>query len=95
MKSLISRATVSPMTDRRIDSALFTRRAVKYALSSVRRLCGRIRRADHKIERQNRVNETGDKLTARRMQLDDEELRNLRNENLENEFRELATKITH
>ncbi|KZC14549.1 hypothetical protein WN55_07282 [Dufourea novaeangliae] len=97
MKCLISRMTVSSMTDRRIEGALLTRRAVKNALSSVRRLCGRLHRGvrcrDDMIERQNRVNETGGRLTTLRMHLDEEELRNLRNENLENELREVATKI--
>lgn len=99
MRRQISRVAVSSMTDRRIDSAPLTRRAVKNALSSVRRLCGRLGRGvvrkDDRIERQNLVNEIGIRLTAARMQLDEEELWNSNNENLENELRELAAKIRH
>lgn len=87
----------SSMTDRRMDSGLLSRRTVKNALTSVRGLYGKLRRevarGYDKIDRQNRINEMGVKLTSARMQLDEEELWNLRNENLENELKELAMKI--
>ncbi|OAD55126.1 hypothetical protein WN48_05557 [Eufriesea mexicana] len=99
MKRQISRVTVSSMTDRRIDSGLLARRAIKNALSSVRGLYGKLRRevihGNDRIERQNCVNEMAGRLTAFGMQLDDEEQRNLRNENLENELRELAMKMNN
>ena len=97
MKRQISRITVSSMTDRRIDSGLFTKRAIKNTLSTVRGLYGKLRRevihVNDKIMRQSRVNEIGGRMTAFRMHIDDEELRNLRNENLENELKELAMKM--
>lgn len=88
------------MTDRRIDSGLLARRAIKNALSSVRGLYGKLRRevihGKDRIRRRSCVNETQPELTAASaMQLDDEELRNLRNENLENELRELAMKMNN
>lgn len=95
MKRQISRVTNSSMTDRRIDSGLLARRAIKNALSAVRGLYGRVRRevirGNEQIGWQNCVNEID--LTAFRMRLDNEELRNLRNENMENELKELAMKM--
>ena len=95
MKRQISRVTNSSMTDRRIDSGLLGRRAIKNALSAVRGLYGRVRRevirGNEQIGWQNCVNEID--LTAFRMRLVDEELRNLSNENLENELKELAMKM--
>ncbi|KOC61044.1 hypothetical protein WH47_04309 [Habropoda laboriosa] len=67
----------------------FARRAVKNALSSVRGLYGKLRReVTHGYE----MIEAGGKRTTLRMQMADEELWNLRNENLENELKELAMK---
>lgn len=83
------------MTDRRIDSGLLARRAIKNALSAVRGLYGRVRRevirGNEQIGWKNCVNEID--VTAFRTRPDDEELRNLRNENLENELKELAMKM--
>ncbi|KAK1129454.1 hypothetical protein K0M31_019181 [Melipona bicolor] len=94
MKRRISRAIVSSMTDRRIDGGLLlARRAIKNALSIVRELYGKLRggkviHGKENVDWQNRVvNEIG--LTA---DDDDDELRNSRNENLENELKELTMK---
>ncbi|CAD1480117.1 unnamed protein product [Heterotrigona itama] len=101
MKRRISRAIVSSMTDRRIDGGLLARRAIKNALSIVRRFYGKLRggevihgNGNRNVDWQHRiVNEIG--LTAFSVPVDDDELRNSRNENLENELRELAMKTNN
>ncbi|KAK9302638.1 hypothetical protein QLX08_005499 [Tetragonisca angustula] len=98
MKRRISRAIVSSMTDRRIDGGLLARRAIKNVLSIVRELYGKLRgeviHGKENIDWQNRVvNKIG--LTAFGVRVDDDELRNSRNENLENELKELAMKMNN
>ena len=85
------------MTDRRIDGGLLARRAIKNALSVVRGLYGKLRgeviHGNGNVDWQHRVvNEIG--LTAFSVRVDDE-LRNSRNENLENELKELAMKMNN